>query len=425
MMTQPDRALSACKIAVVGGGIAGLSFALALQQHGLTCDVYESVPHVKELGVGITLLPHAMSELAGLGLQAELEAVGIENLESVFFNRFGQFIYKEPRGRHAGYAVPELGIHRGKLHWILFDAVLGRLGADRVHTNRRCVGVTQDGVGATVNFVQSTDGAHLPSVQADIVIACDGIHSAVRKQFYPNDKLAFAGINTWRGVTRYKPILTGKSYIRIGSIKTGKMVIYPIVDNIDSQGLQLINWMAEIEGDSRDMNDWNSCGKIEDFMPIFKDWKFDWLDVPALIRNADQVLQYPMVDKDPIAQWTFGRITLMGDAAHPMYPRGSNGSAQALIDARTLAVELATHADPLAALQSYEVKRREVTARIVQTNRSLPPDFINIKVDELAGDKPFRHIDDVISQQELGVISEHYKKIAGFSLFSSEIEKAP
>jgi 5-methylphenazine-1-carboxylate 1-monooxygenase len=404
------------KIAVVGGGIAGLAFALSLHQQGLLCDVYESVPDVKELGVGITLLPHAMRELAYLGLQSELEAVGIENLESVFFNRFGQYIYKEPRGRHAGYAMPEIGIHRGKLHRILFDAAIKCLGADRVHTNHRCVSVSQGAKGATVNFVQSADAKSLPSVKADIVVACDGIHSAIRKQFYPQEQLAFAGINTWRGVTRHKPILTGKSYMRIGSIKTGKMVIYPIVDNIDSQGNQLINWMAEIEGDSREMNDWNSGGKIEDFMPIFKDWKFDWLDVPALIRNADQVLQYPMVDRNPIGQWTFGRITLLGDAAHPMYPRGSNGSAQALIDARTLAAELAIHANPIFALQSYEAKRRVVTSRIVETNRSLPPDFINIKVDELAGDKPFRHIDDVISQQELGAISEHYKKIAGFSL---------
>jgi 5-methylphenazine-1-carboxylate 1-monooxygenase len=420
MTIYSSNSVRPIKIAIVGGGIAGLSFALALNQHGLTCDVYESVPDVKELGVGITLLPHAMRELAGLGLQAELEAVGIENLESVFFNRFGQFIYKEPRGRHAGYATPELGIHRGKLHRILFDAVVDRLGADRVHTNHRCVGVTQDGAGVTVNFVQGSNGAQLPSVQAGIVIACDGIHSAIRKQFYPNDKLAFAGINTWRGVTRHKPILTGKSYMRIGSIKTGKMVIYPIVDNIDSQGLQLINWMAEIEGNSDSMNDWNTGGQIEDFLHIFKDWTFDWLDVPHLIRSADQVLQYPMVDKDPIPQWTFGRVTLMGDAAHPMYPRGSNGSAQALIDARILAEVLATQMDPLAALHSYEAKRRDVTARIVETNRSLPPDFINIKVDELAGDKPFRHIDDVISQQELSAISEHYKKIAGFSLEASK-----
>ena len=409
------------RIAVVGGGIAGLGFALALHQRGLVCDVYESVPEVKELGVGITLLPHAMRELAALGLQPELEAVGIENLESVFFNRFGQFIYKEPRGRHAGYDLPEVGIHRGKLHRILFDAAVQRLGAHRVHTDHRCVGISQRETDATVHFVKASNGSALPSVQADVVVACDGIHSVIRKQFYPDEELAFAGINTWRGVTRHKPILTGKSYMRVGSIKTGKMVIYPIVDNIDAQGLQLINWMAEIEGRSDSMNDWNTGGQIEDFMPIFKDWKFDWLDVPSLIRDADQVLQYPMVDKDPIAQWTFGRVTLMGDAAHPMYPRGSNGSAQALIDARTLAAELASETDPLFALQSYETKRREVTSRIVQTNRSVPPDFINIKVDELAGDKPFKHIDDLISQRELREISERYKKIAGFSL---ETEKA-
>ncbi len=408
------------RIAVIGGGIAGLGLALGLHQRGMACDVYEAVPEVRELGVGITLLPHAMRELAALGLQAELEAVGIENLESVFFNRFGQYIYREPRGRHAGYPLPEVGIHRGKLHRILYDAAVQRLGAERIHTNHRCTGMTQDAAEATVHFVSGSDGSPLPSVTVDVVVACDGIRSALRRQFYPHEKLAFAGINTWRGITRHKPILTGKSYMRVGSIKTGKMVIYPIVDNIDGQGNQLINWMAEIEGSSDHMNDWNSGGKVDDFIRIFADWKFDWLDVPALIRDADQILEYPMVDKDPVPQWTFGRVTLMGDAAHPMYPRGSNGSAQGLIDARTLATELAAaltnRADPLAALQAYEDQRREVTARIVQTNRSVPPDFINIRVDELSGDRPFRHIDDLISQAELREISENYKKVAGFSL---------
>ena len=404
------------RIVVVGGGIAGLGFALALHQQGITCDVYESVPEVRELGVGITLLPHAMRELAALGLQSELEAAGIENLESVFFNRFGQFIYSEPRGRHAGYATPEVGIHRGKLHRILYDAAVKRLGANRIHTNHRCAGVTQDAAGAHVHFVDGSTGEPMGSVPADMVVACDGIHSGVRRQFYPDEKVAFAGINTWRGVTRHKPILTGKSYMRVGSIKTGKMVIYPIVDNIDGQGMQLINWMAEIEGSADEMNDWNRGGKVEDFIHLFQDWKFDWLDVPALIRNADQILQYPMVDKDPVPQWTFGRVTLMGDAAHPMYPRGSNGSAQALIDARTLAGLLAQGHDPLAAMSLYEQNRRDATAKIVQTNRSVPPDFINIKVDALSGDQPFRHIDDLISQAELREISDNYKKIAGFSL---------
>lgn len=403
------------RIAVVGGGIAGLAFALSLHQRGLACDVYESVPQVRELGVGITLLPHAMRELDALGLTPALQAAGIENLESVFFNRFGQFIYREPRGRHAGYPLPEIGIHRGRLHRILFETAVARLGADRVHTDHRCTGVTQGEGGAVVHFTDS-QGQPRADVAADVVIACDGVHSAIRRQFYPGEKLAFAGINTWRGVTRHKPILSGKSYLRVGSIKTGKMVIYPIVDNVDGQGNQLINWMAEIERPGESMNDWNQGGSVDDFLPIFADWRFDWLDVPALIRNADQVLEYPMVDKDPIPRWTFGRVTLMGDAAHPMYPRGSNGSAQALIDARTLATELARGGDPVAALQAYETSRREATARVVQTNRSVPPDFINIRVDELSGDKPFRHIDDIISQDELRQISDNYKRIAGFSL---------
>jgi 2-polyprenyl-6-methoxyphenol hydroxylase-like FAD-dependent oxidoreductase len=404
------------KIAVVGGGIAGLSFALALKQHGLSCNVYETAPEIRELGVGITLLPHAMRELAALGLQQELEAVGIENLESVFFNRFGQFIYREPRGRHAGYSLPELGIHRGKLHRILYEAALERLEPGSVHTNHRCVGVEQDEGGATVHFAETSSGAQLAPVNADIVVACDGVNSAVRRQFYPDEKLAFAGINTWRGVTRHKPILTGKSYMRVGSIETGKMVIYPIVDDIDGDGMQLINWVAEIRREDEAMNDWNRAGKAGDFLDIFNDWRFDWLDVPALIKNAGHILEYPMVDRDPVAQWTFGRVTLMGDAAHPMYPRGSNGSAQAIIDARTLAKELATNPQPLAALQVYEDARREPTARIVQTNRTVPPDFINIRVDELSGGKPFGSIDDLISQDELREISENYKKVAGFSL---------
>ena len=406
-------------IAIIGGGIGGLSLALNLHQRGLACDVYETVPQVKEIGVGITLLPHAVRELSSLGLQAELEAAGIENLESVFFNRYGQYIYREPRGRHAGYALPELGIHRGKLHRILFDAVLSRLGAAHVHTNHRCMQVTQSDAGATLHFVETSTGAQLAPVHTKIAIACDGVNSTLRKQFYPDEKVVFSGINTWRGVTRHRPILSGKSYIRIGSIDTGKMVIYPIVDNIDAQGMQLVNWVAETRREGDAMNDWNSIGSGADFLDIFKNWVFDWLDVPALINGADSILEYPMVDKDPVGQWTFGRVTLLGDAAHPMYPRGSNGSAQAIIDGRILAAQLAiaqeSGGDMRSALLAYEELRRPTTSKIVLTNRSTPPDFIIMKADALSGGKPFGHIDDLISQAELRAISENYAKIAGFS----------
>jgi 2-polyprenyl-6-methoxyphenol hydroxylase-like FAD-dependent oxidoreductase len=406
------------EIAIIGGGIAGLGLALNCHERGLRCRVYESVPTLRELGVGITLLPHAMKELTELGLQDQLAAVGIENRESCFFNRHGQLIYSEPRGRFAGYAYPEFGIHRGKLHMILYRAVSERLGAGSVLTDRQCVGVEQDDAGVTVHLRETSTGAALPPVRADIVIACDGINSAVRRVFYPDEKLAFSGINTWRGVTRRKPILTGRSYLRVGSIHTGKIVIYPIVDDIDGEGRQLINWMAEIQTETIEQNDWNKSGAIADFIDIYKDWHFDWLDVAQMIRDADQILEYPMVDKDPVARWTFGRITLAGDAAHPMYPRGSNGAAQALIDARTLADLLVRHDDPLTALETYAQLRMPQTATVVLTNRSNPPDFINIKVDELTGGQPFENLDDFITQDQLRELSEQYKRVAGFAMES-------
>ena len=403
-------------VAIIGGGISGLALAMTLHARGISCKVFERAEQVRELGVGITLLPHAMREFAALGLEKELTAVGIENRESCFFNRFGQLIYREPRGKFAGYATPEVGIHRGKLHVILYLAALKRLGADRIVTNHQCVGVQQDEQGVTVSFAETSTGKALGTVRAQVVIACDGVSSAIRKQFYPDEDIAFAGINTWRGVTRRKPILGGKTYMRVGSILTGKMVIYPIVDDIDGDGNQLINWMAEIKQDTFDKNDWNKPGDLKDFLPIYESWKFDWLDVPEMVQNAEQILEYPMVDKDPVDRWTFGRVTFAGDAAHPMYPRGSNGAAQGTIDARTLADCLVAEKDPQKALLSYEAARCQTTARIVRTNRANPPDFINIKVEELVGDRPFDDLDKYITQDELRALSESYKQVAGFSL---------
>jgi 2-polyprenyl-6-methoxyphenol hydroxylase-like FAD-dependent oxidoreductase len=204
--------------------------------------------------------------------------------------------------------------------------------------------------------------------------------------------------------------------MRVGSINTGKIVIYPIVDDVDGHGNQLINWMAEIKKNTTAQNDWNKPGQLADLLPIYRDWRFDWLDVAQLIADADQILEYPMVDKDPIATWTFGRVTLAGDAAHPMYPRGSNGSAQAAIDARALADLLAQHEDPRAAMKAYEAARVEPAAKVVRTNREQPPDFINIKVEELVGDRPFDNLDSFITQDELRALSENYKRVAGFAL---------
>jgi 5-methylphenazine-1-carboxylate 1-monooxygenase len=404
------------QVAIVGGGICGLTLALNLKERGIACRVYERAPEIRELGVGITLLPHAMREFTTLGLGDALLKTGIENRECAFFNRFGQLIYREDRGKFAGYPFPEVGIHRGRLHVVLYETVLKRLGRDAVLTDRECTGIEQDDDGVDIHFKQTTTGKPSGTVRADVVIACDGINSALRKQFYPNDKVAFSGINTWRGVTRRKPILGGRTYIRVGSILTGKIVIYPIIDDVDGEGNQLINWMAEIKRDTTEQNDWNKPGNLADFFPLYEGWHFDWLDVAQMIRDADQILEYPMVDKDPIERWTFGRVTLAGDAAHPMYPRGSNGAAQAAIDAHTLADLLKTTSDSREALKAYEAARVAPAAKVVRTNREQPPDFINIKVEELVGDRPFDNLDKYITQDELRALSERYKRIAGFAL---------
>ncbi len=402
-------------IAIVGGGMGGLTLALALHQHGIPCRVYESAPEVRELGVGITLLPHAMRELTALGLGEALASQGIENRESCFFNRFGQLIYAEPRGRAAGYPVPEVGIHRGRAHLTLWRAALERLGAPCVLTDHQCVGLEQSDRRVTLHFRSAATDTTRAPVTADVAIACDGVNSVVRRQFYPGEELCFGGINTWRGVTRAKPFLTGRSYVRVGSIQNGNLVIYPIIDDFDGQGQQLINWTVQVAQPGYDRNDWNEPGRLEDFLPIFTSWTFDWLDVPNLLRRSDVIFEYPMVDRDPVDRWTFGRVTLLGDAAHPMYPRGSNGAAQAILDARALADCLAAGGEPPAALQAYEAARSGPTARVVRTNREHPPDYLIRRVEELVGDVQFEDLDRHITRAELQRLSDDYKRVAGFA----------
>jgi 2-polyprenyl-6-methoxyphenol hydroxylase-like FAD-dependent oxidoreductase len=397
-------------IAIVGGGICGLSLALNLHARGIACRVYEVAPELKELGVGITLLPHAMREFTALGLGDELLAAGIENAESCFFNRFGQLIYKEPRGKAAGYQTPEVGIHRGTLHRVLYRAVQERIGPDCVVTNRLCAGVEQNEGSAHLQFKETTTGHALPPVAADIVVACDGVNSALRKQLV-GDGVVFTGINTWRGVTKHKPILTGRSYMRVGSIFTGKIVIYPVADDIDGAGNQLINWTTEIKRDTVEMNDWNKPGDLADFISVYESWRFDWLDVAEMIRKSEFILEYPMVDKDPLERWTFGRVTLAGDAAHPMYPRGSNGAGQAILDAKTLADCLARARDPARGLANYEALRLPATANVVRMSRTNPPDAILREVYERTGDRPFARIEDVISRDEMIDLLDAYERV--------------
>jgi 2-polyprenyl-6-methoxyphenol hydroxylase-like FAD-dependent oxidoreductase len=403
-------------VLIVGGGIGGFTLGLRLYQAGIPCRVFEAAPEIKPLGVGINLLPHATKELAELGLEAALAKVAITTREIAYYNRFGQLIYSDPSGRHAGYGWPQFSIHRGDLQMLLLHAYVKRIGAQRVLTGWRCTGVAQDAEGVTVHFEDSKTGEKLPPQRAAIVVGADGIHSAIRKQFFPNEgPPRYSGLNMWRGVTRAKPFLTGASMVRVGWHNPGKTLIYPIRDNIDAEGRQLINWVVDIETPHYlPRRDWSRPGRLEDFIGVFEDWRFPWLDVPALFRAADQILEYPMVDQDPLPRWSHGRVTLLGDAAHPMLPRGANGGAQAILDCSALVECLRAQDDPVAALKDYEARRLPPTAKIVLTNRDNPPDAILRTVFERTGDKPFKSIDDVISQEELAALSERYQRVAGF-----------
>lgn len=406
-------------VVIIGGGIGGLTLALALHRLGIASRVYESAPKIKPLGVGINILPHASRELSELGLESDLARVGIATCESRFYNRFGQLIYQEPLGRYAGYPWPQFSIHRGDLQRVLLEAVGQRLGPDRLFTGWQCIRFEQDGAGATAYFRHTATGEELPPQRGAVIVACDGLHSVIRKQLHPNEGAPrYSGVNMWRGVTRWPPYLSGASMVRAGWFTPGKMVIYPIRNNIDSQGRQLINWVAEIETPRYQQRDWNRPGQLSDFIGAFEAWHFDWADVPELIKSAEAILEFPMIDQDPLPWWSQGRVTLLGDAAHPMVPRGSNGAGQAIVDARALADCLSTHRDPVEALRAYEAMRLEPTAKVVRMNRENPPDAILREVYQRTGDRPFKRIEDVISQDELRAISDGYKRVAGYDLAS-------
>jgi 2-polyprenyl-6-methoxyphenol hydroxylase-like FAD-dependent oxidoreductase len=396
-------------VLIIGAGIGGLTLALELHARGIACRVFESAPQIKAVGVGINLLPHATKALGALGLVPELARVAVETQEAAFFNRFGQLIYREPLGRRAGYEWPQFSIHRGELQAVLLEAVMARLGAERLQLGFHCTGFSQDDKSVAASFRDR--GA----VRGRALIACDGIHSVIRQQLYPNEgEPRYSGINMWRGVTRWKPILTGATMTRAGWLKGGKLVHYPIRNNLDAEGRQLVNWLWEIETPSYKRWDWNRPASIEDFIAGAKDWRFDWLDVPAFFRAADVVLEYPMVDKDPLPAWSFGAVTLLGDAAHPMYPRGSNGAGQAILDAQVLSGCLQKEADVAKALKAYEAARLVPTGNVVLENRRNPPDAILREVYQRSGDRPFERIDTLISSEELKALSDRYKQVAGY-----------
>jgi 2-polyprenyl-6-methoxyphenol hydroxylase-like FAD-dependent oxidoreductase len=413
------------RILVIGGGIGGLVAALSLQAAGFEPQVFEGVAEIRPLGVGINLQPHAVRELTELGLAEELAATGVATRELRYVSAHGQLIWAEDRGLAAGYKWPQYSIHRGRLQMLLWEACVAR--GIPVATGKRCTGFSQTSSSVTARFADGTEAS------GDALIAADGIHSAIRAHFARGEgPPSWQGAILWRATTVAKPFLTGATMVQAGH-HDQKFVVYPIAHHAD--GTALINWIAEMrvdgllrhrfsppghsalqasgpyQGFARE--DWNREIDRNRFLPAFESWNWGWLDVPGLIRGAERVLEYPMVDRDPLPAWTDGRVTLLGDAAHPMYPIGSNGASQAVLDARWLALSLARAGDVARGLLDYEAFRRPATAKLTLANRDLGPDIVLEEVHRRAPDG-FTDLHSVISRQELEETAANYKRLAGF-----------
>jgi 5-methylphenazine-1-carboxylate 1-monooxygenase len=405
-------------VLIAGGGIGGLTLALSLHQIGVSAKVFESVPELKPLGVGINVLPHAVRELIELGLLDRLEASGVRTKELAYFSKHGKPIWSEPRGTEAGYKWPQFSIHRGTLQQILLDAATERLGAENILTSHHLNGWSETPGGVRADFIDRATGKPAGSHDGVLLIAADGIHSAVREKLYPSEgPPIWNGRILWRGTTMSEAFLSGRTMIMAGH-ESLKFVCYPISKQPDANGKFQINWIAERQMPPTYQwrrEDYNRTALTEEFLPWFADWKFDWLDVPGLIRNCPRAYEYPLVDRDPIPQWTFGLITLMGDAAHPMYPIGSNGASQAILDARVITREILAHGPTHAALAAYEAERRPATTDLVMLNRRNGPEQVMQLVEERAPDG-FEVVTDVLSLAEMQDITTNYKRVAGFQV---------
>lgn len=400
-------------ILIAGGGIGGLITAMMLHKQGYSVRVFESVPDNRDLGVGINLLPHAFQHLDELGIGSNVVDAGIPTRELAYFNRHGQTIWSEPRGLAAGYKWPQVSISRGRFHRLLFETACRQLGKDRIYLDHRLTNFEESDDRVTAKFSDHRGAHDQPDYAGDILIAADGIHSRVRNIFYPDEGLPqYSGLFMWRGVSLGQAFRTGATMAIIGHL-TQRFVAYPITKP-DADGNAVINWIAHLTVDEMlKRENWNRQGQIADFISSFEDWRFDWLNIPELCRSADTIYEFPMVDRDPLPRWSFGRITMLGDAAHPMYPVGSNGASQAVVDAKALCDALAEYNDPVEALGAYEHARLPVTAEIVRSNRKLGPEIVMQMAEERAPGG-FDDIEKVIPRAELEEIAARYKQVAGF-----------
>lgn len=399
------------KALIIGAGIGGLTTALSFHAVGIQCRVVDKVTELTPAGVGINLQPSAVRELIELGMANDLAALGVATSEFSHYDRFGNRIWGEPRGIAAGYRWPQYSIHRGELQMLLLRTVRDRLGSDAVVSGLGFDSATESADNVQVRL-RGRERDELTVEETDVVIGADGLYSAVRAQLNPTEGAPIGnGIRMWRGIASRKPFGNGSSMMVAGSNSAAKFVAYPITPTVD--GKALMNWVAEVRlPDDGKRADWTARGELSDVLPHYADWDFGWLDVPELISASEPILEYPMVDRDPLPRWGTDRITLLGDAAHPMYPIGSNGGSQAIMDSRVLAYHLATAPDVSAALARYEADRREVTGAIVLANRRMGPDRILHTVAERAP-HGFAHITEVLSASELAEIEAAYRRTTG------------
>jgi 2-polyprenyl-6-methoxyphenol hydroxylase-like FAD-dependent oxidoreductase len=408
---------------IAGGGVAGMTMALTCHQIGVPAVVLESVRSLAPLGVGINLQPNAIRELIDLGLEEDLNAIGIEATEWALVGRNGNDVWSEPRGRLAGYRWPQYSVHRGELQMLLYRTVLDRMGPDAMRTGHRVTGYRTSPDGVTA-LVDTRDGGST-EVSGSVLLAGDGLHSAVRSQMYPDQpEPQWGGAVLWRGASYGPPIRSGASFTLVGSLDQ-RFIHYPISAPDPETGLQLQNWIAELSFDPSKgwrQSDWNRQVDTDAFLPAFEDWQFDWLDIPSLVRGAPAVWEFPMVDRDPVERWVDGRVCLLGDAAHVMYPVGSNGASQAIIDARVMGAMFLDHGVNSNAREAFESALIEPMSSLVLRNRGNGPVGILGVVDERCGGI-FDDINDVIPRAEIEAFMANYKAAAGFAI--DQLNSAP
>lgn len=394
---------------VIGAGVAGLTMALSLHQAGIAVRVFEAAREIKPLGVGLNIQPSAVRELHELGLAAQCAAHGhpIEQLR--YYSRHAQIVWSEPRGEPAGYNWPQYSFHRGELQFMLLEAVRARIGAGNVLLGHRLVEFRQDADGVTARF--AVDGGET-ELRGDVMIGADGIHSAVRRILYPQQGAPhFNKQILWRCSTAIPPFLGGRTMIVCGHFAL-RVIIYPILDL--GTGRKLTNWIVQtaVDDDLPPPEVWNRVVPKARALHAIRDWRFDGIDVHAMIAQSENVLEFPLIDRDPVQRWSFGRVTLIGDAAHPMTPTGSQAGTQAIVDARCVAAELLAGPDPEAALLRYDARRRPEMNNVTLANRTFGPETA-LQLAEERAPNGFERLEDVISRQELESFPTEFRRITG------------